>query len=331
MKINLETNVRGYVSDRKSEFKILAVELLLVALFVGSSLFYAQYQPLIRDFIVANVAHSKAGLPVPFDDAVYLRGMRTDPDDAVGYGIESNNLWMLDQTRLIVPYFYYEKVSAQGLYPAAVGSTPMYNDESFHIAGRMISDPTGYIALLNERLFIDNRWNDQRKALEVLVHELVHVQGGNYLYGTSEELESATSIATVETLAAMCNYSHEIACEAFWLEVESLARSSLLVGLQDIGYGHLYERWAKLFWRTPQEQIEYDKSIRRWSDDPETLYIIRTKYQLIPWDTILENVPVSGRANTGFRVCDDFACRVLGMPFDDIAYLFQPFSWLLEW
>lgn len=327
--MKIETNITEYVGARKQQFKILGVELLLVLVFIGSALFYANYKTLIRDFVIAVVAFERAGDPVPFEDNVYARGRILDMD--MSYGMESNNLWMLDQTRLIVPYFPYEKVSTQGVYPVAVGSIPMAGDDSFHVAGRMIPNhEEGHIALLNEREFLDQRWNDQRRALEVLVHELVHVQGGNYLFGTSEELESATSIATVEVLAAMCNYDHELACQSFWLEVSGLARTSLLLQLQDIGRGYLYDSWARLFWRTAEQQVAYDKSMRYWDKSPDALYTIRSKYALVPWQTIVAKVSVNGKADTGIKYCNTYGCAILGMPFDDIAYLFQEFDWLLE-
>ena len=61
--------------------------------------------------------------------------------------------------------------------------------------------PNDNTILLNERYVLDARWSDQRRALTTLVHELVHIQRGAYISGSSAELESATSIATVEVLS----------------------------------------------------------------------------------------------------------------------------------
>ena len=333
MKIVLDlSKVIPFLQRNKRTAGLLSLYLAGLMVMVGLALFWSAYKPMIRDFMLANIAHYRAGPVIPFEDDVYLRGFKIDANDIYAYGIESNNTWMADQLRLITPYFFYEKVSPQGLYPKAVASVPMYNGESFHVAGRMIPDPEGYIALLNERLFIGNRWNDQRRALEVLVHELVHVQGGNYLYGGSEKLEAATSVATVEVLAALCNYDHEYACEAFWLEIESLSRASLEVALTDMGLGHLYQAWANKFWRDDAQEGAFDKAMRRWNEDPGALMVIRTKYQLVPWKEILEKYPVGGEADTGFIIwsMEDLTGLVLGMPFDDIAYLFEEFSWFME-
>lgn len=331
MQIVLETsNLIPFLQRNFRTLCLFSLSAALVAAFVVAGNVWTTHQPLFRDFLIANIAHYRAGPVIPFEDNVYSRGFSIDVDNYYAWGIESNNTWMADMARLIIPYFYYEKVAPQGLYPKALGTVPMKDDESFHVAGRMIPDPDGYIALLNERMFIDNRWNDQRRALEVLVHELVHVQGGAYLYGTSEKLETATSVATVEVLAALCNYDHEIACEAFWLEVEGLARSSLLVSLNDMGLKYLYDGWASMFWRDGAEQAAYDKSMRRWADNPEALMTIRKKYALVPWEIILTKYQSGGTANTELAICNDFGCSVLGMPFDDIAYLFRGFSWFME-
>jgi hypothetical protein len=312
--------------------KIFIFEILLVALFIASALLYANNKPLIRDFVIANVAHIRAGEPIPFeeDEPGYTRERAIDPPNyLLTYQIQSNSFWMAEYARLIVPYFGYEFVTPNPRYPKIMGAIPFQASESFHIGGRMIPVQGG-IVLLNERYFLDERWNDKRRALGVLVHELVHVQGGAYLQGESWELESATSIATLEVLAAMCNYGDTLACPAFWRNVEHFARTSLKLKLQASGLGGLYTFWANTFWRDDYEQDAFEKSMRFWENDPETLKAIYFKYNLVPWNVVVNGVATGDKLNTKHANCDSYGCYVIGMPFDDITALLGNWLWLVR-
>ena len=332
MKINIETNIRGYVGERASEFKRLAFGLLLVILLTVFALFFTAYKPLFRDFVIANIAYVKAGEKQPFteEEAGYTGGFKLDKDSIYTYGIGSNSKWVAEYVRLIVPYMEYEHVTGQSVYPVSAAVVPLVSNSSFHVAGRMY--PSDGTLVLNERYFLDTRWSDKRRALETLVHELVHIQGGAFIEGWSAELEAATSTATVEVLAGMCNYGDTLACNAFWHNVEGLARSSLLVQLHDLGNDWFYDFWADTFWRDSSEEIAYDKSMRHWSSDPEGLMTIRRKYNLVPWKNVIFGVFYGIPLNTGHAVYDAmlYSYVVIGMPFDDTAYLLQSFNWLFE-
>lgn len=347
MKLTIETNVVDWLKARKREVLILSAELLGVAVLIGVALFYGAYQPILRDFVVANVAHIKSGDEIPFTkdevDDFYTRGFRVDPDNLYTYEIESNNIWMAEYTRFIVPYMSYEKATPFAVYPNSIGSVPFGQNQSFHVGGRML--PEDNTVLLNERMFLDERWNDKRNALGTLVHELVHIQRGAYIIGESASLESATSTATMEILAAMCNYGDSLACLTFWDEIEQLSRSSLLVQLNDMGVPGLYDTWARLFWRDQAQQDAYNKAMRFWSEKPGELMELRRKYSLNPWMNVIFGVAYQIPANTGHVICESSpspiwsylqttpmveTCTVLGMPFDDTRYLLQGLMWILR-
>ena len=340
MKIQVETNIVDWIKERKRTLTILAVEALAVAAFIGGALFYAAYQPIIRDFVVANVAHARAGVAIPFTEgeAGYQRGFKIDEYNIWAYGIESNNMWMAEYTRLIIPFMSYEKVASNTIYPNAVGSLPLTGNTSFHVGGRMYHD-TNEI-LLNERMFIDERWNDKRRALGTLVHELVHIQRGAYTSGTSAERETATSTATVEILAGMCNYGDSLACSTFWYEIKQLARTNLLIQLDNLDALWIYDAWANAFWRDQAQTDAYNKSIRFWDDSPGALREIQAKYSVTPWQNVIKGVTNGIPLNTNHVICesrtwsgavtDDQVCRILGMPFDDTWYLLRQLAWILE-
>lgn len=342
MKIRIETNIIDWIRAQKRTLAVLAVEILAVTAFVGAAWVWGAFQPVIRDFYISNYAHVRAGEAIPFteDIAEWTGGFKIDAENIYTFGMESNSIWVANYTRKIVPYMNYEKLIANGFYPVAANVVPFPDTDSFHVAGRMI--PSDSFIFLNERYFLDGKWNDQRKALETLVHELVHIQRGAFINGDSASLESATSAATTEVLAAMCNYKDELACKAFWLEIESLARSSLLVQLNAYGVQNLYESWADTFWRDDVEIGSYRKAMRFWAESPGSLMAIRVKYAIKPWVSVIYGTAYGIPLDTGNPICTAsdvsvvydnepmYKCNVIGMPFDDTWYLLQDLMWLMK-
>src|SRR3990167_8181042 len=206
---------------------ILAVVAALAGYGFGA-IWNSEVPEIVRDAAYGLVAHQLAGLDIPFAPD-YVGGDLVNKLQA--WDINSNSLWLVQQTTKIVPYFAYEDLTDRGLYPSILAWIPMTNERSFHVLGTAYTDE--YVIYLNDRTVTDPRFNDQREALETLVHELIHIQGGLFAddpapdWATkSAHLESATEAATIEVLAAMCNYGDKIACLSFWSSTEGLARSS---------------------------------------------------------------------------------------------------------
>lgn len=332
MRLVIETSfLKPFLSRNKRTICFFSVYAILIALFLGAAYTFPFAKPILRDFVIANAAYERAGPKIPFTEEVagYTRGFKLDPDNIYAYGIESNMVWMADYIRVIVPYMAYENATPNPIHPWSAGMVPFAGETSFHVAGRML--PNDNTILLNERYVLDARWSDQRRALTTLVHELVHIQRGAYISGSSAELESATSIATVEVLAAMCNYGDELACASFWHDIESLSRASLIVQLDEYGLLPLYELYSNIFWRDNAEVDAYAKAMRYWDTVPGGLMTIRTKYQLVPWQFILEAVTKGTRLNTQHAVCNqEGRCWVNGMSFDDAWYLLQGLTWIID-
>ena len=330
MRLVLETSfLRPFLQRNKRTLAFFSVYAVLTALMILGAYIFSTEKPLFRDFYIANIAHLNAGPLQPFeeDEAGYMRGYLIDDYNTWAYGIESNNMWIAEYVRKIVPYFAYDKVTDRGIYPNSAGSIPLMDMSSFHVGGRMYHDSNTII--LNERYFIDAKWNDKRRALGVLVHELVHIQRKAYTAGSSEELESATSTATVEVLAAMCNYGDTLACSAFWFNIENLARTSMSLRLEELGLGYWNDLWANTFWRNDAQTDSYNKSRRFWRDSPGQLRAIQEKYYQVPWNNVIAGVVDGIKLDTMAHVCNQFECKVLGMPFDDTWYLMKAYLWIM--
>jgi hypothetical protein len=270
----------------------------------------------LRDIYIATVAHSRAGDDIPFElvnephevdwnKIDYSRQLLLDT--AITWEVKTNSMWLADKVRMIVPYFQYEGVIENPIYPVSVYLYPYVEDRSFHILGNA-SSPSG-AAILNERFFLDLERRDLRQVYSTLVHELIHLQGGGFSgwvpLGIEGQLESRTQAATIEVLAGMCHYRDEIACRAFWAEIESWARGSLLMRLRMYGYEDWYDKIADLLWRDKEDTMARDKSLRHWMLD-EALkshyYTIINDYQKVPWESLVVEGVCGYRMPTGFVV-----------------------------
>ena len=313
-------------------FKKIALSVLLFVLVAGLLAvpvdFALTHQTLVANFLIAEYAHQKAGEDVPFD-AGYQYDQAT-----MTWGTVNNSSWLMDWVIKIVPYLVIEKISVgEGQYPASVGFLPLKGSNSFHIAG--FAQPSYMAIWLNDRYAIDPLWNDERDALKTLVHELTHIQGGAYLSGVSEEFEPRTQAASTEALAGMCNQGVELACSAFWYDIETYSRTEFRVELIDQGYGYLYDQIANLFWRDASQERAAAKNARFWADDPLELNYILRAYSLKPWEIVLSGVNDSVYLNTGLPTYYDttqpWKIVIQGMPFDDTQALIAPIAWLLQW
>lgn len=198
----------------------------------------------------------------------------------VQFGIETNSKWAIDYTLRIVPLIAYEGIVEDTTYPAAVGFLPFPGDAAYTVWG--MAWPASSVAFVNWRLATDETIMDEADALGVLVHELIHVQGGIFATGTSEELESATSAATVEVLAAMCNLGDDVACVAFLRDIQSPVRAALIRDLSWYGAEWVYQAYSDIFLRDRTERLIAAKSLRYWSKDPGARVEILSKYGVVP-------------------------------------------------
>ena len=298
-----------------------------------------QIPQIARDAVMAVVAHQKAGGPVPVV-ADYNRSQFYDQEET--WGIYTNSKWLVDYATRIVPYYPRERVGA-GIYPDYIVIKPWAGDTSFQVGGRANCeyDPSSgkdiCVVWINARYFDDQAWQDARDILEVFVHEMVHIQGGNFLDPEGETwkeksatLESNTSAVTLEILGAMCNYGDELGCKAFWHELEGLSRQSLYVRLKNDKW--IYDLFANVFLRDKQEERAARKSDRYWISHELERNEILDKYGKNPYENhILLYLKYGTRLDSGTRAIYDEPGKyvMLTLPFDDSADLLGIWSvWL---
>jgi hypothetical protein len=300
-----------------------------------------QLPQVLRDAVIVLVAHARAGDEIPITDVDYSGGEQQNTDQT--WDLKTNSLWLVRQTTLIVPLLVYEGVGA-GRYPAEVFFAPFQGNRSFHVAGTTnceqatpVSPITCWV-MLNERFVLDPGWNDMRGLLATLVHEEIHDQGGRFMddpdvtdWDTkSAHLESKTSAATIEVLAAWCNKRNELACKAFWAEIESMARVTLRYRLQEAPW--LYDLFSNIFLRDGAEEREARKNNRFWATHQDELYDIMLKYSVDPWENhVLAAMKFGRPLNTGVPVWEsDNTYKYLNLYFDDTYDLLGPLAWLMN-
>lgn len=299
------------------------VWITLAAIVMVASLFiaYANDPSVVNFSITAVVAHYKAGEDIPFqvDDIDY-----TGTSPVYYWSTEGNSMYLIKEIYHIVPYMEYEGLTVRGSYPVIALFVPFGNSDYFHILGRWI--PAKGIVAINERYLAQADYvPNQAQFLATLVHELVHVQGGGYISGkSSTEYEARTEAGSIEVLAAMCNHSHEVACQAFWKEVEGYAMAQLEVQAPAWWYEFIRS------WVSSTPDAWRDKSIRHWADKQEQLHYIIDAYTIRPWQQLI--IPAAKgtqKFDTGMFYNVDHKGRMINLvtDFDDVAYLL---GWLLN-
>lgn len=314
-----------FVNRNHLKLKLFVLTLLVLAgLFTG---FVVSESYVLSNLTLAWIAQRRAGSERIVYQPEYVPG-------ATGYGhiMVSNSPDLLTKTRMILPYMVYEKLSVHpGHYPRGVIFTHYPGSDSFHVVGRYV--PLYNMVTLNERMLHNVRWNDEAFILGILTHELIHAQGGNFLHGMSEEIESATQAGTLEVLAAMCNYSDQVACRGFWNEIEDYGRTAVRINLYDRGLGWLNELIQDNLFRDDFEDRAAAKALRFWKGDPAKLRYILRAYGIRPWEEyIIPGVTKYKELNTGNVQWESQSSSfgnayylkpvqqygvVLGMPFDD--------------
>jgi hypothetical protein len=260
------------------------------------------------------------------------------------WDIASNSRYLIEQALLIVPYFAYEQVTVHPVYPQMTFFSPLPGESSFLVLGQAAAASVRY----NERLLTGDvtRW-DERLLLAIMVHEMTHLQGGNFRQSEDTPLpemyEANTQSATLEVLAGMCQHGRDLACGAFWMEVEDWARQSLQARMSDLRLDWAYQIVADVLWRTAEQERASEKAQRYWARNPDELEYIIEAYGRRPWEQIvIPGVVSNARLVTGKTVTVDVILdgrpslgqmRLL-MPFDDaratMPLLLRWWIWVLR-
>ena len=295
----------------------LAIAVVILGVLVGGRL-------ILRDMFISMYSHRQAGAPVSFD-AGYRFGAANDP--SLTWGITMNSDWMVDRIPKIVPYLETENLRQNAVYPFMAVFIPYRGARSFVVGGS--ADCKFLRLFLNERYASgDPSWNDERRALSTLTHELIHIQAGSFCLGDpgmsgaewSYFVEGNTEAATLEVLAAMCGWAEKdsVECGAFWSVLEGLARRSVFVRLSRLGLKPIYDLWSNIYLRTDDERHYAARSDVFWTGNEGERLMIADKYALQPWENIvLPGIRGGHVLNTRNPHFFDKGYVILGMPFDD--------------
>jgi hypothetical protein len=318
---------------------------IVLSIIVGARWFWDSGWPeIFRDATIAIVAHVKAGDPIVIEDIDYSESCPYS--NYCTWGQSTNSNYLANYSRLIVPYFEWEGLTAQAIYPKVVAWYVRPGEDSLRVGGW--AWPPEAQVFMNETTITREYVGipesaDAGRIVHTLTHELVHIQGGNFFTlpdgriggeEWSQWIESHTEAATSEILAAQCYFGDPNACRGFWLTIEDFARSSLKMKMID-KFGQkgwwLYDRWADLFLRDAKEELAAEKGTRDWEDRYYELIDLLSKYGEYPWEEyiipgVLYNIPL----DTGILgYCPEVAScgcclapvEVLGLEFNDTAGL----------
>lgn len=329
-------------------------------------LFYVRgpARPILRDLAITVIADKLAGneMPLRLCDATYAAG-RSDCDlvytrseaidEATQWGQVTNSPYLTDLARQIIPYYVQEGVTdslsfgsmiIEPSIPVSIAFVPLIDDNAFHLLGQT----NGFQVILNERYLTFSAWNDERGILSTLVHEMIHDQGGNFLFPPSAEwdlgsrsvwVEQHTQSATTEILASMCRMGERVACRAFWMSVGDAARGSYFTELSRAHLGWLYHPTMDLLTRSRTESIRAEKNDRYWRNLPGGIAqrdAIIAKYQRGPWTNYILPGVVYGIPEEAGTDCLVQVGNVIGrtsciVPFDDTALMFGSFGRFFLW
>ncbi|HUS17833.1 MAG TPA: hypothetical protein VM536_22790 [Chloroflexia bacterium] len=237
----------------------------------------------------------------------------------------------------ILPYMAYEGIRpSQAVVPADLILDFHLTTAAFHLGGQAACRDGEDRAIIGP-VFINGRYTNPvsprygaESALSVLVHELIHMQGGPFCTGSSEYVEANTQIATMEVMAAMVNHGNTAVLRPLLLELRALTLASLQAALPRSEYvaflATIADKW---------EMARAEKSYRFWASDEARLRElagILDRYNTIPLDAIIE----AAYDGTAERVMVEYVQTVVigssgltitkkthPLPMDDLFYLWR--------
>ena len=234
---------------------------------------------LVRDSVETKMALARRVDALA--DQLPERKMLTSRTQMIGWALE------------ILPYMSYEGLTeGEAKVPADIGLFWLRGSRAFHLAGtaacRTETGPAFGPVYLNSRYVnpASVRYGYEG-ALGTLVHELIHMQGGPFCSGLSEDLETNTQIATIEVLAAMVNHGNLAVLRPLLRELRGLLLATLQYELPRADYMAFLATVAD----DAFEIARQEKSYRFWQRCcPDELQTILRKYNAMPVDALLEGV-----------------------------------------
>lgn len=282
-----------------------AATVLFAVLLVGC----ANQEPVLNDRTLGIVLDNERGLSIEETKALVRRLDALADSLPVSPGIKTRedlDLWADE----IVPYMEYEHVSSPAVYPTSLEWFLDANSRrAFHVLGTAGSLLTGCGPIeINGRVANPvSSWYGREDVYITLIHELVHVQGGIFCTGPSEQVEADTQIATMEIGAAMVNHGNLVILRPWLVEMADMGLATLQFYLS----ADEYEAFRREINPGALHASQRAKSLRYWESNPQALRDILYKYNVVPWGVLTD------AALSGWMV----RYPTLTLPADDLSYL----------
>lgn len=237
--------------------------------------------------------------------------------------LQDMNEWAIE----ILPYMAYEGLTDTANVPADIGLFFNMNSSAFHLAGQALCRTVdegavlGPIILNGRYVNPKSAWYGKEQSLGVLVHELVHMQGGPFCSGKSEDLEANTQIAAMEVMAAMVNHGNRAVLRPLLLTLRDMVLSALEYDLSPEDYIAFYRTVEP----DPFQVAKAEKALRHWlPDNAYELHDILWKYNVVPVNAIIEGLGDGTVERIGLLEWDFENSKAVVAPLkvDDLQYLF---------
>lgn len=240
----------------------------------------------------------------------------------------------------LVPQFEYEGVVSKATFPEEVEFTYFPDAGSAnHVLGR--SDCSTFAHLNLRMAFETSTWGDT-EVLYTIAHELAHVQQGTAVCLSVADwlVENSAQIASMEVMCGLANQGNPIYLWAAVNELRGMFLSSAL--------GLAYKEDRMNDFEILREQLSpgafaearFQKSHRRWSDDPLRRAEILDWYNVVPINQIVWAIRENNKALPGLAFPEIDTSSTSGyygttesltLMLDDTAWVIEHLEELVDW
>lgn len=185
----------------------------------------------------------------------------------------------------MIPMFEYEGIVSQAKWPPKSGVNFFLfpdGDSHNHVAGR--SDCANYAGLNLRFANEHSAWYESDDAPFTLLHELAHVQQGQYICATADRdlVENSAQIAALEVGAAMVNQGNKEIFTPLVSELRGMAISATYAAAIRTKQVDRFIDFRSTLSPGAFADARFAKSRRRWSSDPVELMTILDRYNVTP-------------------------------------------------
>ena len=197
----------------------------------------------------------------------------------------------------MIPMFEYEGIVSQAKWPAkdGVGFILFRDGDSHnHVAGR--SDCANYAGLNLRFANEHSAWYEDEDAPFTLLHELAHIQQGQYVCATANRdlVENSAQIAALEVASALVNQGNKEMLTPLVSELRGMAISAAYASAMRTGQTTQFIDFRSKLSPGAFADARFAKSQRRWSSNPIELMTILDRYNFTPLTMITNAIRNNG-------------------------------------